>query len=305
MATKSPQNGGSGNANRKRKRAAANKEKQLAKVEAKEEVVENPSKKRELPPFKNKQKVLILCSRGVTHRYRHLMNDMRMLMPHGKKESKMDDKSHLGTINEIADLNNCNDVLFFECRKKEDLYLWVGKTPNGPSAKFLVLNVHTMDEMKLTGNAMRGSRPILSFDKGFEEQPHWLLVKELFVQVFGTPKGHRKSKPFIDHILHFSIVDDKIWFRNYQIVENEKKERTLVEIGPRFVLHLHRIFDGSFGGPTLYLNPNFISPNRMRQMQRKDVANRFLERKISKQLREKKEEELVLPENEIDNVWKA
>src|SRR5690606_32201543 len=105
-----------------------------------EEVVENPAKKRELPPFKNKQKVLILCSRGVTHRYRHLMNDMRMLMPHGKKESKMDDKSHLGTINEIADLNNCNDVLFFECRKKEDLYLWVGKTPNGPSAKFLVLN---------------------------------------------------------------------------------------------------------------------------------------------------------------------
>jgi hypothetical protein len=49
-----------------------------------------------------------------------------------------------------------------------------------------------------------------------------------------------------------------------QIVENEKKERTLVEIGPRFVLHLHRIFDGSFGGPTLYLNPNFISPNRVR-----------------------------------------
>ncbi len=121
-------------------------------------------------------------------------------------------------------------------------------------------------------------------------------------------------------------------------MENEKKERTLVEIGPRFVLHLHRIFDGSFGGPTLYLNPNFISPNRvrsslrflsslfslcrlaglgahhhrvsfgtlqMRQMQRKDVANRFLERKVSKQLREKKEEELVLPENEIDNVWKA
>ena len=36
-----------------------------------------------------------------------------------------------------------------------------------------------------------------------------------------------------------------------------------MEIGPRFVLHLHRIFDGSFGGPTLYLNPNFISPNRV------------------------------------------
>jgi ribosome biogenesis protein BRX1 len=46
------------------------------------------------------------------------------------------------------------------------------------------------------------------------------LTQLLFVvrlQVFGTPKGHRKSKPFIDHILHFSIVDDKIWFRNYQV----------------------------------------------------------------------------------------
>lgn len=49
-----------------------------------------------------------------------------------------------------------------------------------------------------------------------------------------------------------------------QIVENDKKERTLVEIGPRFVLHLHRIFEGSFGGPTLYLNPHFVSPNRVR-----------------------------------------
>lgn len=40
-----------------------------------------------------------------------------------------------------------------------------------------------MDEMKLTGNALRGSRPILSFDKSFELQPHLLLLKELFVQV--------------------------------------------------------------------------------------------------------------------------
>jgi ribosome biogenesis protein BRX1 len=139
---KAAQNG-AGARKRKRAAAAAAKEKELAaaKVETKVEAEEGPAaKRRELPAFKNKQKVLILCSRGVTHRYRHLMNDMRMLMPHGKAESKMDDKSNLGVINEIADLNNCNDVLFFECRKKEDLYLWVGKTPNGPSAKFLVLN---------------------------------------------------------------------------------------------------------------------------------------------------------------------
>lgn len=102
---------------------------------------EKPAKKkRELAPFKNKQKVLILSSRGVTHRYRHLMNDVRELLPHGKKESKFDVKAHLPGINEVADLNNCNNCIFFECRKQQDLYMWVSKTPNGPSAKFLVLN---------------------------------------------------------------------------------------------------------------------------------------------------------------------
>jgi ribosome biogenesis protein BRX1 len=38
-----------------------------------------PRKKR------NKQRVLLLSSRGVTHRMRHLMNDLEALLPHVKK----------------------------------------------------------------------------------------------------------------------------------------------------------------------------------------------------------------------------
>jgi hypothetical protein len=38
-----------------------------------------------------------------------------------------------------------------------------------------------------------------------------------FCQIFGIPKDHRKSKPFYDHVFVFSIVDDHIWFRNYQV----------------------------------------------------------------------------------------
>lgn len=34
---------------------------------------------------KNKQRVLLLSSRGVTHRMRHLMNDLEILLPHVKK----------------------------------------------------------------------------------------------------------------------------------------------------------------------------------------------------------------------------
>ena len=34
-------------------------------------------------------------------------------------------------------------------------------------------------------------------------------------------------------------------------------------IGPRFVLNLIRVFDGSFGGATLFQNPRYQSPNQV------------------------------------------
>jgi hypothetical protein len=36
-------------------------------------------------------------------------------------------------------------------------------------------------------------------------------------QMFSVPKTSRRTKPFIDHILTFSILDNKVWFRNYQV----------------------------------------------------------------------------------------
>jgi len=46
-----------------------------------------------------------------------------------------------------------------------------------------------------------------------------LIIADIvsFIQVFETPKDHRKAKPFHDHVFVFSIVDDHIWFRNYQV----------------------------------------------------------------------------------------
>ncbi len=46
-----------------------------------------------------------------------------------------------------------------------------------------VQNVHTMDELKMTGNCLRGSRGLLSFDGAFEATEWGRLVKELFTQV--------------------------------------------------------------------------------------------------------------------------
>lgn len=255
------------------------------------------------PLRRNKQRVLMLPSRGVTSRMRHLINDLESLMPHAKKDSKLDSKSQLHLLNELAELHNCNNALYFEARKREDLYMWASKTPNGPSAKFQVQNIHTMDELKMTGNCLKGSRPILSFDKEFDEKPHWTLIKEMFTQMFGVPKGARKSKPFVDHVLSFSIVDNKVWFRNYQIVESDPgatalakvdesqggrknkagakdvtRQPKLVEIGPRMVLSPIRVFEGSFGGATVFENPEYISPNAIRHMLRKQKGDKYADR---------------------------
>ena len=116
-------------------------------------------------------------------------------------------------------MKSCNNCVFFEARKRQDLYLWVSKTPLGPSIKFNVLNVHTMDELRLTGNAMLGSRPFLSFDQAFQCAPHTQLIQALLTDAFGTPRGHPKSKPFVDRVMAFSLADGKVWVRNYQVSE--------------------------------------------------------------------------------------
>lgn len=207
-----------------------------------------------------KQRVLVTSSRGISQRQRHLMQDLLTLLPHAKKgqsrtaspstrtltsrvrlptETKLEDKHNLPSINELCYLSSCNNALFFEARRQHnDLYLWAAKTPNGPSVRFHVLNSHTMDEMKMTGNCLKGSRPIVVFDQQFDEEPHLRLIKEVLShvslppkrrlqsfsthrlarhQIFAVPKTARRAKPFIDHVVNFSIADGKIWFRNYQV----------------------------------------------------------------------------------------
>jgi ribosome biogenesis protein BRX1 len=157
-----------------------------------------------------------------------------------------------------------------------------------------------MEELHFTGNCLKGSRPILSFDASFDSAPHLRVLKELFLHIFGVPKGARKSKPFIDHVMGFTLADGKIWVRNYQISETEASslsttqesssdkpkvvkarekgkdtEISLVEIGPRFVLTPIVIQEGSFGGPIIYENKEFVSPNQIRSELRQKKAGRY------------------------------
>lgn len=132
-------------------------------------------------PRKNKQRVLVLSSRGVTYRsvakttpicacgatnhkhgtsrHRHLLNDLAAMMPHGRKDAKFDSKSKLYQLNELAELYNCNNVLFFEARKGQDLYMWASKVPNGPTVKMHVQNSKKHHHAQGRGNKTLGLTP--------------------------------------------------------------------------------------------------------------------------------------------------
>eukprot|EP01065_Artemidia_motanka_P051418 TRINITY_DN9072_c0_g1_i1.p1 TRINITY_DN9072_c0_g1~~TRINITY_DN9072_c0_g1_i1.p1 ORF type:complete len:346 (+),score=141.87 TRINITY_DN9072_c0_g1_i1:71-1039(+) len=240
----------------------------------------------------NKQKTLVFASRGITRQERHFLMDLRTLLPHHKAESKLDEKKELAdTIPELCALRGCNSTIFFENRKRKDLYMWISQVPEGPTAKFLVSNVHTMDELKMPGNCLKGSRPLLHFDKPFGEVPELQVLRALLTQTFGTPRHHPQSKPFIDHVFSFFFVKGRIWFRNYQIVEekvpgSKRVERSLLEIGPRFVLQPIRIWDGSFEGKCAWMNDKYMSPNKLRAAA-KQQAREYVQRKRAIRQREK------------------
>eukprot|EP01069_Polyplicarium_translucidae_P005457 Polyplicarium_translucidae@DN2792_c0_g1_i1.p1 len=242
--------------------------------------------------WKNKQRTLVFCTRGISGRGRHLMQDIRRLMPHHRAENKWEKKQGFGEIAELCQMSSCNNFLFFEARRGTELYMWVGRAPAGPTFKCQVLNVHTLGELRMTGNCLLHSRPLLSFDSAFQKEPEYKLLKELFTHAFGTPRNHPKSKPFFDHVFHFSVLDHKIWFRHYQISPttddnaNDPKEVVLTEIGPRFVMDPIRLFDGCFGGRTLWKNEHYITPRDIRVRAAAAYGRLYIDKKNAKEARE-------------------
>ncbi|EAL63475.1 brix domain-containing protein [Dictyostelium discoideum AX4] len=251
-----------------------------------------------------KKRVLFTSTRGIGSKYRHLMADLISLIPHSKKEDKIDDRKTLSLINETCEMKSCNYAILFDVRKGTDCFLWMAKTPLGPTVKFHITNVHTLDELQMTGNCLKGSRPFLHFDKSFDSEVHLQLIKELITQIYSTPKGHVKSKPFFDHVFSFFYQDGRIWFRNYQISDQEfKKDSLLTEIGPRMIMHIDKIFSDGFGGSVLYSNPNYVSPNNTRSDHKLSKANKYIKRKYQKGKAEERQKISFIEPSEVDTVF--
>ena len=241
----------------------------------------------------NKQKCLVLGSRNISSKNRHLLVDLRNLMPHSREHAKIGASDNIGdNLVEISSLHHCNSVLFLEAHRHDVAFLWLGQAPNGPSVKLQVGNVHTADELRMVGNCLKYSRPLLHFDKEFETLPHLRVVKSLLQMNFNTPRYHPLSKPFVDHILCFFYLDSHIWFRNYQIIVDggttaASGTPSLMEVGPRFTLEPVCILNGCCKGSVLWKSKTALPPTEVRRARKlrqtlKAKENEYIKRKSEK-----------------------
>lgn len=168
--------------------------------------------------WKNRQRTLIVGSRGIKADGRHLIKNLNSLLAHSKRETKVEKNAGLrDQIGSSCELKDCENFLYFE-QRRDRLYLYCGKFETGPTFKFQVSGIKTANELKLIGNCLKHSRPLLSFDESFGATPQMKVFRSLAEHAFGTPKFHPKSQPFQDKIFHFGLFEGQIFFRNYQVM---------------------------------------------------------------------------------------
>lgn len=281
----------------------------------------NNASSSDAPVSINKQKTLLISSRGLTSKNRHLIQNLHDLLPNTKNQHTLDTKKNLNSqLPELATIYNCNNILYFENRKHQDLYLWVSKNPNGPTIKFLLQDIHTALEQQFLGNCLKGSRPLVLFDKTFQDPTNYqtMIFKELLAHTFGVSPNSRKLKPFVDHITLFSLIDGKIWVRNYEIqskvknlsdyeksiensIEEDDDDLQLIELGPRFIMTPVLILEGCFGGPKIWENENYVSPNRYRSFMKMESAKQAVSRQEKKEQKKLHKKDNDIAVNKLSN----
>lgn len=198
---------------------------------------------------------LILGTRGLRARHRHLLRDFLRLMPHGRTGGKLGVDAGLEGVVPLCEDADCSMALLLDARDPRRLYLWAAGCPDGPSAMFRVLNVHTVAELKLDVRSAGSSRSLLCFDQGFEACAERRVLKALLTRTFGVPRGIRLPQGAaverVRHALCFSWLDDRIWLRVYRLGIGLDGTRDLSEIGPRLVLQPVRVIASAFSGAIL------------------------------------------------------
>lgn len=253
------------------------------------------------PPLSHKP--ILLHNRGMARQHAQVFDNIQDCIPHAKHENSMN-KKHYHELEEIAEDRRCDTVGMIEtCHKRQnenEAYFWIAACPSGPSINFYIHDAQSIENLRLIGNVMKGSRPILQFDPKFDDGGIFELAKLSLQRLFSVPYQDPHSKPFVDRTMMFTI-DDKglIIIRHYQIHWSDVDSETdLAEVGPRITLEPNYVLAGVFKGHKIWKNEKFKSPYARRLEEKREEARREGELRDKKAIKEEKR--MSLPEVDDD-----
>lgn len=228
----------------------------------------------------NRQRTLFIASKGLSMKEKEFFKDLVHMTATAKTDSKLEKRNIKSQIEFACRSKHASNFLYFE-KRADRLMLHGGKFPHGPTVRYLILSIVPCKDFKFHGNALRYSRPVLSFSSEFESIEELKLFRYLMVDCFNCPKNHPKAQPFVDRVWSFSFDREKsvILIRHHQIFRNSKSETELVEIGPRVEMQISSIISGFFEGELLYKNDNFISKSEFNQIKKSSILRKKIEKK--------------------------
>ncbi|KAL8272735.1 hypothetical protein Esti_003285 [Eimeria stiedai] len=218
----------------------------------------------------NKQRVLVLGSRGLTARTRLLLDDWKRLLPHHKAENKWEKKEKLQNITELCQLRSCNSVLYLE-QRKNDALLHIAKVPLGPT--FIARLMNGFEFGLRCGSlgfdcglwfAVSGDFARVAFvwelssalapPLGVFSRVRITSTMEAFEGAFltGLEEQEVQGSGRRTHVARGRGCHCRWSFRIAPLVlgeggdANNPHRQTYIEIGPRFVMDPVKILEGSF-----------------------------------------------------------
>ncbi|XP_054714316.1 ribosome production factor 2 homolog [Uloborus diversus] len=160
--------------------------------------------------------------------------------------------------NEMKPIEDSSKLEFF-CQKNDASLFMFGshnkKRPNNLVAGRM-FDHHILDMFELgmedfqplkdfkTAKIAYSTKPMLLFTEGFEGTPELQRIKNFFIDFFRGPIVEYVNLQGLEHLIAFSVVNNKILLRSYRVTVNKSSSKThgveLEEIGPHMNFVIRR-----------------------------------------------------------------
>nr|UXY87374.1 ribosome biogenesis protein BRX1 [Cryptomonas sp.] len=192
-----------------------------------------------------KTTIFIAINPKICTKTKNLAKDLFNIIPNSKLIYNAKKRNFSIEMKYISKSNENNLSIFFNSIKSKIDQILISSHFYDVTYLFSIYNFKSCADFCFFGNCSKWSKPIIVFDKYFDDKPHLAILKNIFVEIFTSKSKGKLSEPLVDHVISFVYVNSKVWLRVYQVkyiknlgLDDSKREEEVIflEIGPRVSL---------------------------------------------------------------------